>query len=69
MPTPATEPYRELLNILAAFEARISDDTAKTDLELTCSRCERVVCDVEADDGLDVLAAAALEHLHAVCPA
>ncbi|MBA9005856.1 hypothetical protein [Thermomonospora cellulosilytica] len=47
------------------FEARQSDDPAKRDLELTCIRCRRVVCDIEHGDSLLVLADTAATH---TCP-
>lgn len=48
--------------VLAGFEVLQSDDPVKTDLELTCSTCREHVCDVEAGDTLDVLAASATDH-------
>lgn len=47
---------------LTRFEARQSDDEVKTDLELTCTDCDEVICDIEPGDSLDVLASTALGH-------
>jgi hypothetical protein len=44
------------------FELRRSDDIVKLDLELTCTRCELVLCDAEADDDLTTLVEAAAGH-------
>lgn len=47
---------------LHRFEARQSDDHVKTDLELTCTECGEIVCDIEHGDTLATLAAVADEH-------
>ena len=51
-----------LTDSLHRFTVRQSDDIVKTDLELTCDECGIVVCDVEANDNLKVLAECADEH-------
>lgn len=53
---------------LGHFITAPSDDEVKTDLELTCTVCREVVCDVEADDPLRALCSTALAHLRAVHP-
>ncbi|MFE5342590.1 hypothetical protein ACFQ80_20375 [Isoptericola sp. NPDC056578] len=45
------------------FEARRSDDPVKTDLELTCTACESVLCDVEHGDSIEVLLSVAEGHV------
>lgn len=50
------------LDVLARFEALQSDDTVKRDLELTCRDCNTVICDIEHEDTLEILAGAALDH-------
>lgn len=62
---PLIRTAAEALRELSHFTAAGSGDPAKTDLELTCQVCGARVCDVEAGDGLDVLASAALDHQHA----
>lgn len=52
----------ETFNSLECFAAWPSDDELKTDLELACTLCGEVLCDIEANDTLDVLARTALEH-------
>jgi hypothetical protein len=52
-----------LTDSLQRFEALQSTDEVKTDLELTCTECGEVVCDVEAGDNLKVLADVADEHV------
>ena len=47
---------------LYRFECKQSDDEVKTDLEVTCTDCGAVICDVEAGDTLDVLARTADAH-------
>lgn len=53
---------------LYQFEARQSDDDVKTDLELTCADCGRVLCDVEDGDSLGTLAAVATDHVGRCAP-
>jgi hypothetical protein len=48
---------------LQRFDACQSDDDLKTDLELTCSECGEVVCDIEPGDNLKVLAEVADAHV------
>jgi hypothetical protein len=50
---------------LGRFEALQSLDDVKRDLELTCTVCGQVLCDVEDGDELSVLAEMAAEH---TCP-
>jgi hypothetical protein len=52
-----------LTDSLQRFEALQSDDDVKTDLELTCTDCGEVLCDIEAGDNLKVLAEIADEHV------
>jgi hypothetical protein len=47
---------------LGRFETLQSDDDVKRDLELTCTVCGQVLCDVEDGDELAVLVSAASEH-------
>jgi hypothetical protein len=49
----------EIVN-LERFQTLANGD--KDDLELTCTECEGVLCDVEPHDGLDTLARIASEH-------
>jgi len=51
-----------LTDSLQRFEALQSTDQVKTDLELTCTECGEVVCDIEAGDNLKVLAEVANDH-------
>lgn len=51
-----------LTDSLYRFECLQSDDDVKTDLELTCVDCGKVVCDVEAGDSLATLAKVADDH-------
>ncbi|MEO3857447.1 hypothetical protein [Acrocarpospora sp. B8E8] len=44
-----------------------SEDHVKTDLELTCTVCRQVLCDVEHNDDLIILVAFAIAHIKA-CP-
>lgn len=44
---------------------RLADDELKSDLEVTCDRCDAHLADAEHGDGLDVLVRVAAEH---VCP-
>lgn len=37
------------------FVCRASSDSVKTDLELTCRKCEEHICDVEDGDSIQVL--------------
>jgi hypothetical protein len=53
----------DVLKRLDQFEAKVSTDEVKRDLELTCLRCGHIVCDVEGGDTLDVLARVALAHV------
>lgn len=48
---------------LEQFETLASDDSVKTDLELTCRVCRERVCDVEHGDTLSVLVGVAVDHL------
>lgn len=48
---------------LHQFEARASSDEVKTDLELTCTVCSTVLCDIEADDNLGTLVSVAEKHV------
>lgn len=57
-----------LTDTLHRFDLKQSDDPVKTDLELTCSECGEVLCDVEADDNLGVLATVADNHACAAEP-
>lgn len=50
---------------LYGYEARVCDDTAKTDLELVHDACGVTVCDIEHGDTLDVLVRVVIDH---VCP-
>jgi len=52
-----------LTDSLHRFEARASDDVVKTDLELICTECDTVVCDIEHGDNLKVLASVADDHV------
>lgn len=45
------------------FACRLADDPVKTELELTCTRCQAYLCDVEPDDDLYVLVSVATEHV------
>lgn len=45
------------------LEARASDDPAKRDLELTCTMCGAVLCDIEHGDTLSVLMSMGREHM------
>lgn len=45
------------------FEARQSDDPAKSELELTCIDCGTVLCDVQAGDTLTALFGTADKHV------
>jgi hypothetical protein len=47
-------------------QVRVSDDPVKSDMELTCTRCEQVLCDVTHNLDLSVLVGVALSH---PCPA
>jgi hypothetical protein len=47
---------------LMMFTTEQSDDLVKRDLELTCSRCGFVVCDVQDGDLLSILANVADDH-------
>lgn len=53
---------------LSMFSTEQSDDMVKRDLELTCVRCGKVVCDVEPGDLLSVLADVADEHWNETHP-
>lgn len=44
------------------FVLRVSEDSAKLDLELIHEACGQLVCDAEARDTLDLLARCALGH-------
>lgn len=48
---------------LSLVVLRTSDDSVKTDLELTCSLCGKCLCDAEAGDSIEVLASVATDHL------
>lgn len=48
--------------ILKDFTARRSDDDVKRDLELTCDDCGSIVCDIEPDDSMDILAEVMQSH-------
>jgi hypothetical protein len=52
----------ELKARLEQFQARRSDDPVKTDLELTCIRCDEHLCDIEDADTLRTLVSVALSH-------
>lgn len=54
--------------VLAGFEPRQSDDGVKSDLELTCTTCGIVLCDVEHGDGMDTLVRMCLDHEHGKDP-
>lgn len=58
-----TSSVAELMETLSLIEMRASEDTVKSDLEMTCTRCTGVICDVEAEDTLDVLVRTANGHL------
>jgi len=51
-----------LTDSLQRFEALASSDEVKTDLELTCTECGEVLCDIEHGDNLKVLCSVADEH-------
>lgn len=57
--TEAEHPFE----VLRHFEIRDSDDPAKHDLELYCSRCGEHICDVQHMDTLGVLADVAIDHV------
>jgi hypothetical protein len=44
------------------FEIRISDDTAKLDPELICTKCDMILCGVEHMDTLSCLVSVAEDH-------
>lgn len=48
---------------LEGFELRASEDTAKQDLELICTKCGEHLCDAQHGDELIVLAKVALSHI------
>lgn len=48
---------------LTRFACWASDDVVKRDLELTCSVCRQVLCDVEDGDTLSVLVSVAQGHV------
>ncbi|PNE43377.1 hypothetical protein [Streptomyces noursei] len=48
---------------MRGFTAKASDDAVKTDLELTCDKCNEWVCDIQDGDSLDVLVAMGMEHM------
>ena len=50
----------ETLSRVVALE---SDDVVKRDLELTCTACGTVLCDIEHGDSLDVLIRTAAPHV------
>jgi hypothetical protein len=52
----------DLRVVLEHFEGRVSPDTVKSDLELTCDRCDEHLCDIEGNDNLGVLVSIALDH-------
>lgn len=45
------------------IEARASDDPVKQDLELTCTLCQKALCDIEDGDTLSVLTGMARDHM------
>lgn len=45
------------------LEARASDDPVKLDLELTCTVCGEVLCDIEHGDVLSILISLGREHM------
>ena len=47
---------------LHQFEVKHSDDGAKHDMELHCTRCGEHLCDVEHGDTLDILVGMARDH-------
>lgn len=49
-------------NPLGDFQCLVSDDPVKQELELTCTKCYEVLCDVEDGDSLEVLASMASDH-------
>lgn len=51
------------VKLLDRIEFRQSEDEVKTDLEMTCSQCTGVICDVEPDDTLGTLVRTANSHL------
>lgn len=52
------------LDALGLIELTPTDhDEVKIDLEVTCSRCTGVICDVEAGDTLSSLVRTTLDHL------
>ncbi len=57
---------REVMRELENFVATASDDPLKRDLELVCTKCKEVVCDIEDGDGLHILVGVAQDHI-AVC--
>ena len=44
------------------YVATASDDPVKRDLELVCTKCKEVVCDIEDGDGLHTLVGVAHDH-------
>lgn len=50
-------------DLLERIVLQPADDSAKTDLELICERCNSHLCDAEAGDTLRVLASVALTHV------
>ena len=53
---------REHIDLLEV-ELCVSEDSAKIDLEMTCSRCGKALCDVEGNDNLEVLVRVAKAHV------
>lgn len=47
---------------LHRFVLRASEDTVKSDLEVTCTECTEHLCDAEGGDTLDTLVSVALSH-------
>lgn len=48
---------------LHQFFAQQSEDEVKIDLELWCSECDSLLCDIEAGDNLGVLVNVARDHI------
>jgi hypothetical protein len=55
---PMTETFRPLYT----FQAVEPDDTAKDAMELRCTECGDLLCDIEHGDTLDVLVSVTRDH-------
>lgn len=50
------------VGLLEHVVAKHSDDAAKHDMELVCTQCDEVLCDIEDGDTLTVLVSMATDH-------